>query len=90
MTATDIVGADYDEGGAFIKTAPQIQIPNAVGAYDVYYYLNDGWLDDGTEEGQIIPGWCDDWGTIVDAEIPVATGIWTKGVGSAFKLTFTK
>jgi hypothetical protein len=83
-----VSGVDYDEDGAFLTTAPQIQIPAAVG-YTVCYYLNDGWYDDGTETGAFKPGWCDDNGSIVDTTVPAAQGFWTKGVGGAFTATFS-
>ena len=83
-----VEGVDYDEENTFKTIAAQIQIPAAVG-YDVYYYLNDGWYDDNGKDG-FKPGWCDDYGVLVDAEIPAGQGIWTKGVSGAFTLTFTK
>ena len=87
MTSSDIVGVDYAEDA--YKSAPQIQIPNASG-YTTLYYFNDGWYDDGTEEGALKAGWCDSDGYIVDATIPVMQGFWTKGVTGAFTLTFVK
>ncbi len=73
MAINDILsgveGVDFDAGLAFTKTAAQIQIPNAKGAYDTYYYLNDGWYNDGTAEGVIKAAWCDGGGNLVDAEI---------------------
>ena len=88
MTSADIVGVAYDDNNAFWTTAPQLQIPSANG-YDTYYYLTDGWYDDNGNDGYK-PGWCDAAGGLVDAEIPVAQGFWTKGVTGAFTLTFTK
>ncbi len=90
MTSTDSVGVDFDAGLVFTKTAAQIQIPNAKGTYDTYYYLNDGWYDNGTTEGGIKAGWCDGGGNLVNAVIPAGQGFWTKGVTGAFTLTFTK
>ena len=84
-----VQGVDFDEDGAFMDTAAQVQIPNGVG-YDTYYFLNDGWYDDGTAEGATKAGWSDSMGNIVDAVIPVGQGFWTKGVAGAFGLTFTK
>ena len=84
-----VEGVDFDAEGTFVSTAAQIQLPAAVG-YDTYYYLNDGWFDDGTEEGAIKAGWCDGAGNLVDAEIPVGQGFWTKGVSGTFTLKFTK
>jgi len=89
MTALNITGVDFGDGIAFVNEAPQIQIPAAVG-YDTYYYLNDGWYDDGSEEGATKAGWCDGAGNLVDAEIPVGQGFWTKGVSGTFTLKFTK
>ena len=88
FTSADIIGADYDENGDFMLTAPQIQIP-IPGGYDTYFYLNDGWFDDNGADGYK-PGWCDGFGGLVDAEIPAGQGIWTKGVSGAFTLKFSK
>ena len=90
MTSQDIVPVAFDDKGAFKKTAPQLQIPNALGAYTTLYYLEDGWFDDGSEEGDYKAGWCDGDGNITDTEIPAAQGFWTKGVSGAFTLTFKK
>ena len=90
FTSTDIVGVDYDEDGMFMTTAPQIQIPRASGGYTVLYYLNDGWYSDGSIEGATKAGWCDSNGVLIDAEIPVGQGIWTRGVTGAFTLEFVK
>ena len=89
FTSTDIVGSDFDEENLFMTTAPQLQIPNAAGGYDVYYYLNDGWFDDNGADGYK-PGWCDIFGGLVDVEIPAGQGVWTKGVSGVFTLKFSK
>ena len=88
MTSANIIGVAYDDNDVFRTTAPQIQIPSANG-YDTYYYLTDGWYDDHGADGYKA-GWCNGYGVLVDAEIPVAQGFWTKGVTGAFTLTFTK
>ena len=87
LLSTGVSGVDYAED-AYL-TAAQIQVPNASG-YTTLYYFNDGWYDDGTEEGALKAGWCDSDGYIVDATIPVMQGFWTKGVTGAFTLTFVK
>ena len=89
MSVKGIAGAAYDEDGAFTQTAPQIQIP-IPGGYNIRYYLNDGWKDLGDDNWVQVPGWCDSDGLIVSDEIEPALGFWTKGVASAFTLTFTK
>ena len=90
-----IDGVNYDEAGAFLKTAPHIQVPNATtGGYDLYYYLNDGWYNDGTDAGAYKAGWCDSFGVIagpdadVSGDVPAGIGFWTKGVGGEFTITF--
>ena len=90
VTATGIVGVDFGDGIEFVNLAPQLQVPNALGGYDIYYYLNDAWFDDGSEEGDVTAGWSDGSGNLVDAVIPAGQGFWTKGVTGAFTLTFTK
>lgn len=90
MTSEDIVGVDWDEDDVWMKTAPQIQVPSTSGGYTTYYYLNDGYVDDGTEEGAEASGWCDMGGSIVSDTIPAGQGFWTKGVTGAFTIKFTK
>ena len=89
MVVSGIASVDIDEEGAWLKTAPQIQIPNAKG-YTTRYYVKDAWKDLGNDDWVQVPGWCDDDGLIAEDVIPVAQGFWTKGVGSAFTITFSK
>ena len=89
ISSADIVGVDWDADDAFTATAAQIQVPAAAG-YTTYYYLNDGWYDDGSESGAYKPGWCNSSGSIVSDVIPAAQGFWTKGVSGVFTLTFKK
>ena len=73
-----VKGVDWDAEDVFLRTASQIQIPKT-GGYNTYYYLNDGWFDDGTEEGDTKPGWCDFNGVIVeDIEITPGVAFWFK------------
>jgi hypothetical protein len=94
-----LVGVNYDDDFAFRQTAPQIQVPNTKGGYDIYYYLNDGYFVNEQGEDDEKAGWCDLWGTIagdveagaeISGDIAVGQGFWTKGVGSEFKMTFKK
>ena len=89
MTSANIVGVVYDDNNAFRTTAPQLQIPNPAGGYFTYYYLTDGWYDDNGKDGYKA-GWCNGDGVLVDTEVPVAQGFWTKGTTGAFTLTFTE
>ena len=84
-----VSGVDYDETEAFTKTAPQVQIPTALG-YTTLFYLNDGYYETETGAEAYKAGWCDSSGNIVDVAIPAAQGFWTKGVTAGFTLTFTK
>ena len=83
-----VTGVYYDDDNLFKTTAAQVQVPAAVG-YNTYFYLEDGWYDDNGNDGYK-PGWCDGSGVLVDTDVPVAQGFWTKGVGGAFTLTFAK
>ena len=92
-------GADYDDAFAFRATAPQVQVPNARGDYDVYYYLSDGYYADENGNDAYKAGWCDMYGTIagddtagaiVDGVVPANVGFWAKGGGSTFTMTFKK
>ena len=87
------------DGEAFVQRAPHIQVPNAKGTYDLYYYLSDGFYYDEDGNAAEKPGWCDSAGTIagdveagalVSGDVPAGFGFWTKGVGSAFTLKFKK
>ncbi len=71
-----VEGADYDDAGLFTSTAAQMQIPTELG-YNVYYYLNDGW---DVASSTVKPGWCDDRGNLVDAEITPGVAFWFKSV----------
>ena len=83
----EIAAVPYDDGSDFLKTAPQIQIPNAMGGYDTYYYLQDAW-DSNLQMG--VPGWSDNFGDLVSSTVPVAQGFWTKGMGGTMKIKFIK
>jgi len=86
FTSEDIVGVDYDDANAFKTTAPQIQVLNSLGGYDIYYYLNDGYVDDET----FVKGWCDGDGTLVtDKTINVGAGFWIKSAAT-MTATFNK
>ena len=99
VTFSGLKGVDYDEDGAFVATAPQIQVPKAGGGYDLYYYLNNGYYVDADGNDAEKPGWCDEVGTIagnvaagalVSGDVPAGQGFWTKGVGGEFTMTFKK
>jgi len=93
LTAGDLLDEDTD----FTKVASQIQVPNAKGTYDVYYYLSNGWYNNGTEDGDFKPGWCDLNGVIagdaestLTGEVSAGQGFWTKGVAAPFTISFKK
>lgn len=86
---TGLTGVVYDSDDLWLDTASQVQVPSATG-YTTYRYLNDGWYDDGTEEGAYKAGWCDVGGVLVSDSIAAAQGFWTKGVTGEFTLTFNK
>ena len=86
----DIVGVDYDGGGLFTGTAPHIQVVGIDGVPAMYYYLNDGWFDNGTADGGLKPGWCDSEGNIVDVNIEAQSGFWVKATTGALTFTYKK
>ena len=100
VTFSGLADITADEEGAFMATAPQIQIQKADGNYTTYYYVNNAlYLDDAGEVAQM-PGWCDVFGILATPEnlaaelsvgdgiAPVAYGMWTKGVSKNFTMTF--
>ena len=83
-------GVDYDDAGAFEGTAPHIQVVKADGTPDMYYYLNDGWYDNGTTDGGFKAGWCDNLGNIADVNIAAQAGFWVKATTGALTFTYKK
>ena len=90
VTFTGLVGADYDEEFVWQTTAPMMSVLNESGVYDSYFYLNDGWYDNGTADGDYKAGWCDVFGSIADFTIPAGTGYWMNSRTGAFTMTFKK
>ena len=88
LDCSEVVGVDYGNGKDFLTTATQIQVPNSEGSYDLCWYLNDGYYEDEQGQEAYKPGWCNDGGNLVDLEIPVMQGFWTKGVSGAAAITF--
>ena len=86
----DIVGVDYDDAAAYTGTAPHIQVVGTDGVPAMYYYLNDGWYDNGTVDGDFKAGWCDSAGNIVDLVIPVQSGFWVKATTGELTFTYKK
>ena len=74
MTCDGIRGVNFDEDLAFQQTAPQVLIQSTAG-YDTYYYLNDAYVeaDESTK-----PGWADEGGNFVEAQVKVGAGFWVK------------
>ena len=92
MTITGLQGSDVDwsEDGdpdAFMLTAPQIQVQKASGAYDIYYYVTNAYVEDGTNESGFAEGWADASGVYVTTQIPAGRGFWLKA-STDVKVTF--
>ena len=90
LEGTSVTGVNYDDGFLWQNTAPQISVINASGVYDSYWYLNDGWYDNGTPDGDYKAGWCDVAGSVVETSIPAGTGYWINSRTGAFTMTFKK
>ena len=86
----NIKGVDYDDAFAFQATAPHIQVVGLDGYSTLYYYLNDGWYDNGTPDGDVKPGWCDAGGNIVDPIIEAQQGFWVKAMGGDLEFVFKR
>ena len=74
-----------------LANAPQIQFRNASGGYDVYFWVTNGWLNDGSNDGAgaDIEGWCNSEGFWADPSNPAVEesdckGIIIPGVGAWF------
>ena len=68
----------YGDPDAFRLTAPQIQVQKASGAYDIYYYVKNAYVEDGTDLGSRAEGWVDTAGVYVTKQIPAGRGFWLK------------
>ena len=90
VTFPDIVGVNYDGYGVFQGTAPHIQVVKSDGTAALYYYLNDGWYDDGSKEGAEKPGWCNNAGNLVDVTITAQSGFWVKATNGAFTFNYKR
>ena len=75
-TWTGISGVNFDENGAFLQTAPQLQAWTPSG-YNTYFYLNDAY-DAVINDGTVYTGWADNFGNYVTGSLPVGYGFWLK------------
>ena len=73
-----------------LANAPQLQVRNSGGGYDNYFWVKNGWLNDGSNDGagQDVAGWCNESGMYAistNPEIePTLAGNLTPGVGAWF------
>ena len=67
----EVLDLSFDE----LHSKIALDAVNAKGAYDYYYYLNDGWYDNGTTDGAFKPGWCDQNGMIAGEDGADADGV---------------
>ena len=78
-----------EDDGAFLNTAPQIQVQKADGGYNTYYYINNAVYIAGYEEGSGDPivetkaGWADMFGVLATPEYYEATLAEGPGVATA-------
>ncbi len=79
-------GVNFDLGGAFMQTAPQLQVWTPSG-YQMYFYLNDAY-DLDLNDGTVYEGWADSFGNYVTGSLPVGYGFWFKPT-SAVTATFS-
>ena len=89
VMADGIVGVDYDDDNVWLSTAPQVQFFNGTD-YDIYYYLNDGYV---VESGKIVgrkAGWCNVDGIYVDVIIPSQQSFWVKANTGKFTFAFKR
>ena len=76
VTYDETLDEFYDNVSGWDQNAPVIQIPDANGNYTPYYYVADA--RDGSDQNAGA-GWVNGGGYLVDATIPVGTGIWFDG-----------
>ena len=91
LTSDDIVPVEIDwESTDWQNLATQVQAYDESGSLIQYFYVSNAWLDDGTEDGQYVQGWCDADGVYADATVKNMTGFWVKGTSGEVTLTFKK
>ena len=86
MTIGELVKGDFlavpNNDDAFLSTANQIQHWTG-SAYNKYYYLEDAWYDDGTEEGAYKLGWADGYGELTADTLAPGDAAWFKATTGA-------
>ena len=75
------VGVNFDENGAFLQTAPKLQVWTPSG-YNMYYYINDAY-DAVKNDGTVYEGWADSFGNYVTDNFPIGYGFWFKPTTAA-------
>ncbi len=66
----------YDDDFA---TAPQIQVLNAAGGYNMFFYISDGTYDDGDDTPLGFNAWCDENGYELEGtQIDAGAAFWIK------------
>ena len=75
------------ESSDWQNLAVQIQSYDAAGSLVQYFYVSNGWEDDGTEEGVYREGWADADGVLIsDVELTPGFGFWVKSPVSTTKI----
>ena len=89
-TFSGLPGVKYDGVDKIFRgTAPQIQVVQSDGTAKLYYYLTDGWYDNNGDDGYK-PGWCNDFGVLVDIEIAAQSGFWVKATTGDFTFNYKR
>ena len=69
---------EYNDG--WDDTAPQIQVQNASGVFEPFFYVSDARVYDELGNESFVEGWADASGMLADAnDIPSGSGIWLRG-----------
>ena len=88
-TFSGLPGVQYDEEIS-LGTAPQIQVVKTDGTADVYYYFTDGWYETEDKKDNYKPGWCNEFGVLVDIKIAAQSGFWVKATTGAFTFNYKR
>lgn len=90
MTIGELVKGDFlavpNNDDAFLSTANQIQHWTGSG-YDLYYFLEDAWYDDGSEDGAYKEGWADVYGELTADTLAPGDAAWFKATTGACTIT---
>ena len=84
---------EYNDG--WLDTAPQIQVQNASGVFELFYYVSDARTYDDQGNESFVLGWADDSGMLAKEDegngiVKVGDGVWFNARKANVSCTISK